>query len=129
MEPVNCNIDVKIRPSSSLYDKFHKEHEDIFNRLLKILNVKKDDPSTYIINKIYIESQKEKIEELYEDITQYYGSLFHKTIKASKDNRHMSIFRQLMKDNGFSVSSKISTKTINGKQEKTTFYILKCGKN
>jgi hypothetical protein len=110
----------------SIYDKFKKEHDDIFNRLLNIINVKKDDPSTYTINKKYIESQKGKIEELYVDITQYYGTLFYKTIKASKDNRHMSIFRQLMKDNGFSVSTKVSTKTINGKQEKNTFYILKC---
>jgi hypothetical protein len=116
----------EIKTKPSIYDKFKKEHDDIFNRLLNILNVKKDDPATYTINKKHIESQKEKIEELYDDITQYYGTLFYKTIKASKDNRHMSIFRQLMKDNGFCVSSKISTKTIDGKQEKNTFYILKC---
>jgi len=31
----------EIKTKPSIYDKFKKEHDDIFNRLLNILNVKK----------------------------------------------------------------------------------------
>jgi hypothetical protein len=119
--------EIKLKPS--IYDKFKKEHADIFNRLLKIINVNLDDPTTFAVNKIFLELQKEKIEELYDDIVQYYGSAFYRTIKANKENRYMSIFRQILKDNGLSITSKVVSKTIDGKKETNTFYILKCGNN
>ena len=124
MEHLDGNINIK----SSVYDKFKIQHQDIFDRLLKIINVKLDDPSTLIVNKIYLESQKEKIESLYDDIIEYYSAVFCKPIKVNTNSRYICIFKQILKDNGIILTSKNVTKTIDGIQQRNKYYILKYDK-
>ena len=96
--------EIRIKPS--IFDRFKKEHIDIFNRLLNMLNIKIDDSTTHVISKNNIELKKDNIESLYDDIILYYGSSFYRTIKANKDNRYLSIFKQILKDNEVTITTK-----------------------
>jgi hypothetical protein len=113
----------KLKPS--IYDKFKVQQDEIFNKLFNILNINENDPQSYIISKKFLDSKKEEIESLYNDIMTYFSTSVNRTIKLNTDNKYMSIFRQLFKHNGYVISSKSVSRTIDGKQEKTLYYVLK----
>jgi hypothetical protein len=120
---MELNDKPKLKPS--IYDKFKVQQDEIFYKLFNILNINKDDPQSFIISKKFVDSKKEEIETLYSDIMTYFSTSVNRTIKVNTDNKYMSIFRQLFKHNGYVISSKSVSKTIDGKQEKTMYYVLK----